>query len=99
MKGRLQPPALPQVKRILARQQALAHQSLGARQGAPLVEVCLMGDQNVSDVVGMAEQKKAVEPESKLGDVTAPAGEVSEEARSIAIEFEEMPQGAALVRV
>ncbi len=84
MKRRLHQPALPQVRRAFAGQQALAEQTPRALETASLQEIALVGDQHVFDEMRMIEQEQMLARHVHVRDVAVGAREVAEEGERIA---------------
>jgi hypothetical protein len=79
VKCRLRETALPQVEIVLAGEQPLAEQELGAFQAAALVEPAAVRDEDVADVLGVAEQHQRLRTDAERRNVAEVAGERGEE--------------------
>ena len=66
MKRGIDQPALPLVQFILAGEESVAQQHLGALQGATLVHALVMRDQDFADRLGRGEKKEAQLSHPKL---------------------------------
>ena len=80
----LREPALPPVQLVLARQQTLAEQHLGALEAASLVEQPAVRDEHVADLVRMTHEHDRLRGDSDAGHVAVPPREVSEQGERTA---------------
>jgi hypothetical protein len=74
MKGRLDQAALAAMKFAFAGEQAFAEQNFSAFQKAALGEIGLMGDQNVLDPIGIADQVDILRAKAEMDEFTMVAG-------------------------
>ena len=79
MKGRLGEPALPKVKLVLAREQSLTEEHLGALESPSLVEEPSVGDEHVADPVGIADENDRLRSDADAGDVAVAVRELLEQ--------------------
>jgi hypothetical protein len=84
VKRRQDEPALAVVVFSLARQKTLTEEEFRAPHRIALLEAVLPGDENVFDVVGVAEQKEAESLRAEIGNVAAVGGHPSKEVGRVA---------------
>jgi len=84
MKCRLYQPALAQMERVLAGQEAFAEEDLDAFEPAALVKVLIVRNQNVPNDGRIVCDKEMLTPHAQIGDVAVLLGQVREEREWIA---------------
>ena len=98
MKGRLGEPALPKVKLVLAREQSLTEEHLGALESPSLVEEPSVGDEHVADPVGIADENDRLRSDADAGDVAVAVRELLEQRERPTDHGERELAGKALAR-
>src|SRR5437762_42887 len=83
VKRRLHQPALPKMNRALARQQAVAEQPLAALEAAALREVPVVGDENVFDLLRVADEEQLLAAHAVVDDVAVLARDAREELERV----------------
>src|SRR5215813_2995543 len=84
MKCRLHQPALAQMERVLAREEAFAEKDLDTFEPAALVEVLIVRDQHVSDDGRVACDEEMLTGHAHIGEVAVLLREVRKERQGIA---------------
>ena len=83
MKRRLHQPALPEMNRALAGQQAVAEQPLAALEAAALGEVPVVGDEDVFHLLRVADEEQLLAAHAVVDDVAVLARDAREEVERI----------------
>ena len=87
MERRLDQAALAAVMLAFAGEKSVAQQHAGALQHAALLELVLVGDQDVADGVGMAHVIDVLAAQRKIDDVAVLAGQFFEKPGGILAKF------------
>ena len=95
MEGRLHHPPLPQVERVLARQEAFAEQPLGTFETPALVKEMGIRYEDISDPVGAAHEVHVDRPETEPAMSPCSRASPGQERERIAAEREKMTAGIA----
>jgi hypothetical protein len=90
---RLDQAALPSVEVSFAREEAVAEQALGLLQDLPLLETRMVGDEDVLDMVGVAQQEDVEPAHVERDDVAVLPSEPQEQAVRIDAELSERLEG------
>jgi hypothetical protein len=69
MKRRLSQSPLSQMELIFAGKQPISEQTARALETATLVEILLVGDEDIADQIGVVEQIEMLRPDPVVGDV------------------------------